>query len=68
MAVVIQHFQLLPTNVTLNVTLDDFACCTNVTLGFPRSDGNVTLPGQRPFGVTPAPAVKVDVRRRWLGW
>ena len=63
-----QHLQFLLTDVTLNVTLDDFASSTNVTLGLQRPDGNVTFPGQRPVGVTPAPAVKVDVPRRRHGW
>jgi hypothetical protein len=63
-----QHLQFLLTDVTLNVTLDDFASSTNVTLGLEPPDGNVTLPGQGPVGVTPAPAVKVDAPRRRLGW
>jgi hypothetical protein len=43
---------IVHTNVTLNVTLEYPANVTNVTLGLQRSDGNVTLPGQNPVGVT----------------
>ena len=55
-------------NVTLaagNVTFE----AGDVTLGLLDADVNVTFPGGRVVGRTPAPlAVKVDVPRRRLGW